>query len=188
MIVGYFFCLFIHACDLCRSWRRIFYPIFLSAVHGVAARSKLPFALRPGLSQKDKVRTKGITKESNKGKATIPYPSSTGAMKEGVGVGTAAVPPRHPILPQHPALPPPPPVPLPAPGAPGATTLTPDSRHHPLPETAPAFTHPLRRGSPAPPVHISHRQVDPGSSITSRSPSALPPTESSVASSIADTP
>jgi len=46
--------------------------------------------------------------------------------------GTAAVPPRHPILPRHPA--PPPRVPLPASGAPRATTQTPHFRRRlPLP-------------------------------------------------------
>jgi len=42
-----FFCLIILAFDLCRSWRRAFCPVFLSAVRAVAARCKLPFALRP---------------------------------------------------------------------------------------------------------------------------------------------
>jgi len=36
---------------------------FLSAVRAVAARCKLPFALRPGLSQEDVIRTKETTKE-----------------------------------------------------------------------------------------------------------------------------
>jgi len=36
---------------------------FLSAVRALAARCKLPFALRPGLSHEDVMRTKGITKE-----------------------------------------------------------------------------------------------------------------------------
>jgi len=84
-----FFCLSILACDLYRSWRRTFYPIILSAVRAVAARCKLPFALRPGLSEEDEVRTKentkGIAKESNKWDAAIPYPSSADAIKEGVG-------------------------------------------------------------------------------------------------------
>ena len=39
---------------------------FLSAVRAVAARCKRPFALRPGLSQEDVNRTKGITKEKTK--------------------------------------------------------------------------------------------------------------------------
>ena len=37
-------------------------------------------------------------------------------------------------------------------------------QRHPLPKAAPAFPHPLRRGSPAPPDRISYRRVDPGSS------------------------
>jgi len=45
-----FFLLFVLACDLYRSWRRAFCPVFLSAVRAVAALCKLPFALRPGLS------------------------------------------------------------------------------------------------------------------------------------------
>jgi len=40
-----------------------FYPFFPSAVRAVAARCKLPSALRPGLSREDAVRTKEITKE-----------------------------------------------------------------------------------------------------------------------------
>jgi len=44
----YFICLIVLAFGLYRSWRRKFCPVFLSAV---AARCKLPFALRPGLSQ-----------------------------------------------------------------------------------------------------------------------------------------
>jgi len=36
---------------------------FLSAVRAVAARCKRPFALRPGLSQEDMIRTKEITNE-----------------------------------------------------------------------------------------------------------------------------
>jgi len=67
-----FFCLFILAGNLHRSWQHIFYPIFWSAVCMVAARCKLPFALRPGLSHDDKVRTKEATKESNKRKSDHP--------------------------------------------------------------------------------------------------------------------
>jgi len=50
----FFFCLIILAIDLYRSWRRTFCPVFLSAVRAVAARCKLPSALRPGLSQEKK--------------------------------------------------------------------------------------------------------------------------------------
>jgi len=42
---------------------RLFTVRFLSAVRAMAARCKRPFALRPGLSQEDVKRTKGITKE-----------------------------------------------------------------------------------------------------------------------------
>ena len=49
--LDFFFCLIILAFDLSRSWRRTFCPVSLSAVRAVAARCKLPFALRPGLSQ-----------------------------------------------------------------------------------------------------------------------------------------
>jgi len=56
------FCLFILAFDLCRLWRRTFCPVFPSAVRAVAARCKLPFALRPGLSRED-LGTKEMTKE-----------------------------------------------------------------------------------------------------------------------------
>jgi len=41
---------------------------FLSAVRAVAARCKLPFALRPGLPHENAMRTKKITKEMTKGK------------------------------------------------------------------------------------------------------------------------
>jgi len=76
-------------------------PDFLSAVRAVAARCKLPFALRPGLSQEDKVRTKEITNESNKGKVTIPYSSSAGAMKEGAcrNSGSSSPVPNSPAAP-----------------------------------------------------------------------------------------
>ena len=59
-----FVCLIIRAFDLCRSWRRTFCPVFLSVVLAVAARSQLPFALRPGLSQ-ERV---DVSKEINNGK------------------------------------------------------------------------------------------------------------------------
>ena len=41
------FFLFIPAFDLCRSWRRTFCAVFLSAVRALAARCKLPSALAP---------------------------------------------------------------------------------------------------------------------------------------------
>ena len=89
----WFFCLFIPACDLYRSWRRAFCPIILSAVRAVAAHCKLPFALRPGLSRKgvkiNEETTPEITKEKTKETRTHPHPysccSSADAMKEGMG-------------------------------------------------------------------------------------------------------
>jgi hypothetical protein len=38
---------------------------FPAAVHAMAARRKLSFALRPGLSQEDRERTKESTKEKD---------------------------------------------------------------------------------------------------------------------------
>jgi len=79
-----FFCLFVLAFDLYRSWRRTFYPV--SCPQSARWRHVAsPFTLRPGLSQEDKVCTKEITKESNKGNAAIPYSSSADAMKGGLG-------------------------------------------------------------------------------------------------------
>jgi len=81
-----FFCLFILAFDLYRSWRRTFCPVSLSAVRAVAARCKLPFALRPGLSQERADVPKEIDKGKNQRKARpVPYPSPADAMNEGVG-------------------------------------------------------------------------------------------------------
>jgi len=48
-----FFCLVILAFSPSRLWRRTFSPFFPSAVRAVAARCKLPFALRPGLPRED---------------------------------------------------------------------------------------------------------------------------------------
>jgi len=56
---GVIFCLIILAFSLSRLWRRTFYPFFPSAVRAVAARCKLPFALRPGLSQERVVAPQG---------------------------------------------------------------------------------------------------------------------------------
>jgi hypothetical protein len=53
-----FFFLLILALSLYRLWRRA----FLTAVRAMAARCKLSFALRPGLSHEDRDRTKEITK------------------------------------------------------------------------------------------------------------------------------
>jgi len=49
------------------------------------ARCKLPFALRPGLSQEENLCTKAITKESDIAIAAGSYSSSADAMKSGVG-------------------------------------------------------------------------------------------------------
>jgi len=45
---------------------RIYAVRFLSAVRAVAARCKLPFALRPGLSQEDVIRTKKLQKRGER--------------------------------------------------------------------------------------------------------------------------
>jgi len=60
--------LIILAFSPCRLWRRTFFFLlfFPSAVRAVAARCKLSFALRPGLSHEDEVRTKEITKEKKR--------------------------------------------------------------------------------------------------------------------------
>jgi len=76
-------------------WRRTFCTGFPSAVCATAASCEFPFALRPNRSQKDRIRTTGISKEKNprqrdnkmmtKGSVARPYSSSAGAMKEDVG-------------------------------------------------------------------------------------------------------
>jgi len=52
---------------------------FMSAVRAVAARCKLPFALHPGLSQDEVVRTKEITKKYAESDSMVPdsYPRDT---------------------------------------------------------------------------------------------------------------
>jgi len=60
----FYFFLFIHYSHATyQIMARLCTVRFLSAVRAVAARCKLPSALRPGLSQEDVVRTKEITKE-----------------------------------------------------------------------------------------------------------------------------
>jgi len=59
----FFFRLFILVCFPSRIWQRTFYPSFPSAIRTVAARCKLPFALRPDLSQEDKIRTKELQRK-----------------------------------------------------------------------------------------------------------------------------
>jgi len=44
---------------------------FLSTVRAVVARCKYPFVIRPGPSQEDVMRTKGITKETAEEKGFI---------------------------------------------------------------------------------------------------------------------
>ena len=51
---GFFSRLIVLAFSLSTLWRRTFYPFFPSTVRAVAARCKLPFALRPGLSREDR--------------------------------------------------------------------------------------------------------------------------------------
>ena len=51
-----FFCLIALAFSLSRLWRRTFYPFLPSALRAVAARCKLPFAIRPGLSRERRER------------------------------------------------------------------------------------------------------------------------------------
>jgi len=50
---------------------------FLSAVRTVAARCKLPIALRPGLSQEDMIRTKEMTKEKEEALPALTPPQPT---------------------------------------------------------------------------------------------------------------
>jgi len=64
----FFFCLFILAFSLSRLWRHTL-PKFPSAVRARRLVASSPFALRPGLSQEDMMRTKEMTKEKvTKGK------------------------------------------------------------------------------------------------------------------------
>jgi len=62
----FFFCLFITRMRPMEIMARVYTVRFLSAVRAVAARFKHPFALRPGLSHEDVMRTKGITKEKER--------------------------------------------------------------------------------------------------------------------------
>jgi len=65
---SFFFVYSLLACDLARLCA----VYFLSAVRAVAARCKLPFALRPGLPHENAMRTKKIAKEMTKGKDEKP--------------------------------------------------------------------------------------------------------------------
>jgi len=71
------------------------------AVRAVAAHCKLPFALRPGLSEDHTIRLKEITKGNDIGKVVIPYSSSADTMKEGMGrnSGRSSSAPDPPIAP-----------------------------------------------------------------------------------------
>jgi len=50
-------------------------PFFPSAVRAVAARCKLPFGLRPGLSQEDGMRTNENNQGKDKGKRQVKTPN-----------------------------------------------------------------------------------------------------------------
>jgi len=98
----------------------------LSAVSAVAACCKLPFALRPGRSQKDEMRTKEITKErvrasvrdkrnKQSGSAARHLVLIYGCREKGVGRNRGSY---FPAPPRHSAPPPSTPSRLPALGAP----------------------------------------------------------------------
>jgi len=121
---------------------------------------KLPFALRPGLSQENRIHThqgkevaKGMTKEEQRKEQRKPRPvpctSSADAMKKGVGRNSGFSSPL-----RHPTPPPPPSSPLPVPGAPETPILTRLSPR--LPQLGPAFplaeVIPSLRPAPAPPA------------------------------------
>jgi len=71
-IIILFFCLFITRMRPMEIMARVYTVRFLSAVRAVAARYKHPFALRPGLSHEDVMRTKGITKEKERSERNGP--------------------------------------------------------------------------------------------------------------------
>ena len=91
------FCLFVLAF---RLWRCTF-DQFQSAVRAMAARCKLPFALRPGLSQEDMKRTKRKTKERTREIETRPLALFRRCHERGRGekqrlfltIGTQLLPP-----------------------------------------------------------------------------------------------
>jgi len=58
---------------------------FPAAVRAMAARCKLSFAIRPGLSQEDRRRPKEMTKERQEGNTLHSHSSSADARKAGVG-------------------------------------------------------------------------------------------------------
>jgi len=174
-------------CNLSRLWQD-----YVQSVSCPLSARWQHFALRPGLSQEDEVRTKEITKEKrpnervrqrNKGdRHPRPYSSPADAMKSGVG-GTGGNPP-----------PPPPPgrpAPQPLPSAP-TPAAPPPAPHSPCPSQPElAFPHLWQRGSPEPPGCTVYRPGGPGSSTgssTSQSPSTPPPTGSPVGPSTPGTP
>jgi len=58
---------------------------FPAAVRAMAARCKLPFAIRPGLSQEDRRRPKEMTKERQEGNTPHSHSSSLDTRKAGMG-------------------------------------------------------------------------------------------------------
>jgi len=63
----------------------IFFDHFPTAVRAMAARCKLSFTIRPGLSQEDRRRPKEMTKEKQEGNTLHSHSSSADARKAGVG-------------------------------------------------------------------------------------------------------
>jgi len=108
----FFFCLFMLACDLSRSWRRTFYPVFLSAVRAWRHVASSPCALRQGPPEESECTLRKETKEKRKESAPVTYSSPADALKVGVGRNNGS---------QHPAPPPPPSAPPPAPAGPRAS-------------------------------------------------------------------
>jgi len=169
-VVFFCFCLIILAFGLCRSWRRTFCPVFLSAVRAVASRCKFPLALRPGLSQERVDVPREIDIGKTKGNPPpVPYSSSADAMKSTSTSRSSSRPG--------------------APGAPHSDTSLPAS-----PSSS--------SGGTSLPTSVDERKSStacPHRSLASRSRAvhllfhllvsfALPPTESSVTSSIPGTP
>jgi len=80
-----FVLLFLLACDLYRSWRCRFYPVFLSAVRVVAARCKDTFCPPPRPVPRRYRAHQGTHKGKDIRKAADPYFPSADATKVGVG-------------------------------------------------------------------------------------------------------
>jgi len=100
--------LFIYSILACDLGRGTHCPVFPSAVRAQVARCKLPFALRPGLSQEDMIRNREITKErqkkEQKNPCPAPYPSSADAVEEGVGETAVVLTLGTQLLDLHPPL------------------------------------------------------------------------------------